>query len=271
MPIETNVDFSLVEQYFHISPKGMEHPLTQIPGRQLLDGETIHDLLQQGQTLLRGKGLDISASLLGLTLFNLVATIHLFLAQYNQWLALELDAVAFEVENHGDHAHAGYKIINLQWKEVPAEGRNLFIEQEMRALFTNFIIPVIAVIADQAKVNQAMIWNQFAARMTFVRDYVMENDPRPQVREQFMADYDVLTKQLTPDVFGRKTNPFVHEPIYIPSPYQEGKQLLIRSSCCLYYRREEGKKCFTCPLIKDAQREEMRLEIMKAKAASAAG
>lgn len=247
MPIETNVDFSLVESYFHISPKGMEQPLIQIPGRQLVDGETVRNLLQQAQTLLRGKGLDISASLLGLTLFNLVATIHLFLAQYNQWLALELDGVAFEVENHGDHAHAGYKIVNLHWKEVPAEGRNLFIEQEMRALFTNFIIPVIAVIAEQAKVNQAMIWNQFAARMTFVRDYVMENDPRPQVREQFLADYDVLTKQLTPDVFGQRTNPFVHEPIYIPSPYQEGKQLLIRSSCCLYYQPRRRHKMLHLP------------------------
>ena len=89
MPIETNVDFSLVEMYFHISPKGMEEPLLHIPGRQLLDGPVMLDILQQGQTLLRGKGLDISASHVGLSLFNLVATIHLFLAQYNQWLDLD--------------------------------------------------------------------------------------------------------------------------------------------------------------------------------------
>lgn len=270
MPIETNVDFSLVESYFHISPKGMEEPLLHIPGRQLLDGPTMLDILQQGQTLLRGKGVDISASYLGLTMFNLVATIQIFLAQYNQWLHFELDNIALEIENHGDHAHIGFKIVNVQWKEAPTEDRDLFIELEMRKLFSSLIIPVITVIAEQAKVNQAMIWNQFAARMTFVRDYVLENDPRPHVRDQFAADYDVLTKQLTPDVFGRKTNPFVHEPKYIDSPYQEGKKVIIRSSCCLYYRREDGKKCFTCPLIKDSQREEMRQQI-QAKAASAAG
>ncbi|OCT16214.1 hypothetical protein A8709_01880 [Paenibacillus pectinilyticus] len=268
MPIESNVDFSLVESYFHISPKGMEHPLLHIPGRQLVDGATMLDILQQGQTLLRGKGLDISASFLGRTLFHLVATNYLFLAQYNQWLVFDLENIAFEVENHGDHAHAGYKIIHLQWKKVPTEDRDLFIELEMRALFANLIVPVMTVIAQQAKVNQAMMWNQFASRMTFVRDYVMENDPRPHVREQFAADYDALTKQFTPDVFGHKVNPFAHEPCYIDSPYQEGKQMLIRSSCCLYYRREDGQKCFNCPLLKDSQREEMRVQIKQASAAA---
>ncbi|KRF03117.1 hypothetical protein ASG89_23535 [Paenibacillus sp. Soil766] len=269
MPIETNVDFSLVEMYFHISPKGMEEPLLHIPARQLLDGPVMLDVLQQGQTLLRGKGLDISASYLGLTLFNLVATIHLFLAQYNQWLDLELDHLALQVENHGDHSHVGYQIVNVQWKEVPTEDRDLFIELEMRKLFSTLIGPVITVVAEQAKVNQAMIWNQFAARMTFVRDYVLENDPRPHVCEQFSADYEVLTKQFTADVFGRKVNPFVHEPKYIDSPYHEGKKVLIRSSCCMYYRREEGTKCFSCPILKDSQREEMFIAI-KSKQASTA-
>lgn len=269
MPIETNVDFSLVERYFHISPKGMEHPLLQIPGQQLVDGPTMHRVLQQGQTLLKGKGLDISASYMGLSMFNLLATIHLFLSQYNQWLVLNLDNITFEVENHDDHAHIGFKLLNLEWKEAPAEDRDVFIELETRKLFANLIIPVITVVAEQAKVNQAMIWNQYAARMTFVRDYVMENDPRPQVREQFLADYEVFTKQLTPDVFGRKVNPLTHEPRYIDSPYHEGKKLLMRSSCCMYYRREEGTKCFTCPILKDSQRAEMFTEI-KNKQASAA-
>ncbi|MDR6552573.1 (2Fe-2S)-binding protein [Paenibacillus qinlingensis] len=257
MPIESNVDFTLVEQYFHISPKGMEEPLLHIPARQLLDGPTMLGVLEKGQALLRGKGLDISASYLGLSLFNLVATSQLFLSQYNQWLVFDLDNIAFEVENHGDHAHIGYKIINLQWKEAPTEDRDLFIELEMRRVFAELISPVIAVIAEQAKVNQAMIWNQFAARMTFVRDYVLENDPRPNVREQFSADYEVVTKQLTPDVFGRKVNPFVHEPKYIDSPYQEGKKVIMRSSCCMYYRREEGQKCFNCPILKESEREAM--------------
>lgn len=269
MPIETNVDFSLVEMYFHISPKGMEEPLLHIPAPQLLDGDVMLNILQQGQALLRGKGLDISASYLGLTLFNLVATTHLFLAQYNQWVDLELDRLALQVENHGDHAHVGFQIVDLQWKEVPTEDRDLFIELEMRKLFSNLIGPVIMVIAEQAKVNQAMIWNQFAARMTFVRDYVLENDPRPQVREQFTADYEVLTKQLTPDVFGRKVNPFVHEPKYIDSPYHEGKKILMRSSCCMYYRREEGTKCFSCPILKDSQRQEMFIEIKNKQASTA--
>ncbi|RTE11611.1 (2Fe-2S)-binding protein [Paenibacillus whitsoniae] len=265
---ERHVDFSIVERYLHISPQGMDNPLVRIPGAQLLEEATMRRLLSQGQTMLKGKGLDIAASHMGLTMFNVISMMYLFMAQYNLWLSLLPEDLEFQIEQHDDHAHAGFQLLALRWKEVPLVDRAAFIEQEMRTLMQTLVIPVINVTAASAKVNPSMIWNQFGARMVFLRDFVLENDPRPHVREQFVHDYEVLSKQLTPDVFERKTNPFDHEPTYLSSPYEEGKRVILRSSCCFYYRRENGEKCFTCPLLNNEQREQMREDITRQRTAA---
>ncbi|MBD0382027.1 (2Fe-2S)-binding protein [Paenibacillus sedimenti] len=266
--MEEQIDFSWVEANFRISPRGMKAPILSVPGHELLNPEIILDVLRRGQILLQATDLSYPASHTGITIFNLCLTFQLFIVRYNRVLDLSLNNLVFELENHNDHTHAGFKLTQVAWKQVPSEGRDAFIEGEWKAFVHNTIGPVIDAIAVQAKVKPDLIWNQYGARMVYYRDYITDNEPEASVREQFLRDYDLLAHRFSPDVFGRTKNPFDHEPRYIPSPYEEGKRIIIRSSCCMYYRREEGRKCFNCPLMKEEERQERREQIEQARAAS---
>jgi ferric iron reductase protein FhuF len=104
--------------------------------------------------------------------------------------------------------------------------------------------------------------------MIFVLDYIMENEPNKDVKDRFAEDYETLC-ELSPEVFNLKKNPFIHKPKYISNPYEEPeKPMLIRSSCCMYYKKENGTLCYNCPRMTPQERENKRLEIMEQRTAS---
>ncbi|GFZ81378.1 hypothetical protein GCM10008018_28840 [Paenibacillus marchantiophytorum] len=111
-----------------------------------------------------------------------------------------------------------------------------------------------------------MIWNQYAARLTFAQDFLLGQPLPAEMKERYLNGYKVLTQGITADVFGRRRNPFLHlKPIYLDSPNEEGKKVLMRSSCCMYNCREGGELCYTCPKRTEKDRLEMKEKLAAAK------
>ncbi|MBW7453583.1 hypothetical protein ACFOLF_12660 [Paenibacillus sepulcri] len=89
-------------------------------------------------------------------------------------------------------------------------------------------------------------------------------ETRPEVLARFNHDYKLQTELLGAEVFNLRRNPFYHIPRYIESPYKPGEQIMMRSSCCMYYCQEDGQMCYTCPRLTSGERNEMKEKIMAA-------
>ncbi|WP_028561014.1 hypothetical protein [Paenibacillus pinihumi] len=257
-----DLDFGIIERFYHISPRGAANPMIELPASLLLDQDKVREVLEKGAALVKATSLELPASFIGSTFFYLCATYIVFMAQENRIPDLTLDNLTFQIEGHNDHFHLGYKINRLEWKDVPDTGREAFVAKEFSRLIQDTVYPGVEAVAASAGVKSAMIWNQFAGQYTFLTKYLKANETREEVLVRLEQDCAVILEQISADEFGRRRHPFVHKPRYIDSPYSPGEQIAIRSSCCMYYCKEDGVKCYSCPKLTAEAREEMRQEIL---------
>jgi ferric iron reductase protein FhuF len=258
--MQPSFDISLADKYFHITAGGSEHPVFSIPAAQLLLPDTMDDMLRRGRDMLNGLGMDIAVSFLGLAFFGIPAAVHTFMWQYGHILDLSLDNLTVQLESHHDHAHLVLKIDEVRWKKLPDAGRDEAIVAELTRLFRHTVCPVIEAAAARAGFKPDLVWNQFGARMVSVSDFIAQHAPNESLKEKYRHDLALL-HSLEADVFNRRKNPYEHNPRYVESPYKPEEKVIIRSSCCMWYRRENGVKCYTCPILSESQREEMKCQI----------
>jgi ferric iron reductase protein FhuF len=239
-----------------------------MPARQLLQPETMAELLELGRKSLKGLGLDIAVSFFGLAFFGVPAAVHTFMFQYNHILDLSLDNLTIQLEDHGDHAHLNLIINEVRWRELPAVNKEEAIVAEISELFRHTVTPMIEAAASCAGLKPDLVWNQFGSRMISVSDFVLNQLPTEPMKMGYRQHLNVLAN-LSPELFNRRKNPYVHTPRPIESAYKPGEQVLIRSSCCMWYRRENGVKCYTCPNLNETQREQLKCQIREKQSTTA--
>lgn len=263
------LDFSLIKSFYHISPEGAEAPYYELPAALLLDRVRAFEALSEHGRLWKATGLELPASTLGGTFFNLTVMNLVFSAQFNLFVKLPLEALTLQLEEHHDHAHVGYKINTLETIDIPQSPAER--ERVMKTAWTEYmavtVIPALNAIALAAEVKPDLIWNQFGGQIHSVRAYIREHVPAPGLADLIDAEFAIL-EALPADVFQRRRNPFHHKPRYIDNPWSPPNgQYIVRSSCCMYDRRENGTKCYTCPMMLPEEREQRRQQVIAEQAA----
>lgn len=261
------LDFAIINSFYHISPEGMDSPEFEIPAAQLLDAGTARSTLERLGAHGKCHGMEMPVSFLGMTMFNLCVTNLYFLARNDRFLQLRLDGMTFQFESHDDHFHLGYRLDALNERTLPPQGdeaRGLAIDEAWRAMFKETVIPFIQSIAAAGGLKPDLIWNQFGGAVHSVIEYVRIHMPVPELLAGLDEQLGRL-EALSPETFGRRRNPFVHKPRYIDNPWAPPDgQYIVRSSCCMYDRREGGEKCYNCPQMLPEEREARRRRIMAA-------
>lgn len=259
--MEQEMDFTIVDTFFHISPNGVAHPLHELPAADLYHREISYATLIKAGEMVNAIGMQLAASFVGMSFFNLCITNLFFTAKYNRFLDLSLHNLTYQLESHGDHAHLGFKINELRWTELPKDEaeRKIFLEHAYHAFFNEEINEIVEAIAASADVKSAMIWNQVGGHIHAVRDYVFKYIADDQsFLDRFQSDLDIIMG-LPANAFNRRRNPFVHKPRYIADPWSPPDGMVaLHSSCCMYECRVDGQKCYTCPRMLPEEREERR-------------
>ncbi len=258
------MDLSLFEQFFHISVEGSASPEYSAPVDKLIaDSAAMRDFLERGGALVQATGMELAVSYAGLAAYGLLALKQFAMSQYDRVLDLSPGNLEIRLEKHGDHAHIGYKIQQLRWNELPADAcaRRAAVEAEWSRYLNEEFNPFIEGAAAAGGLKPDLIWNQFGARAAFMIDYMRERLPAGPELARIEDDFALLAS-LPAEAFNRKRkNPFDFVPVYVDSPYQPGGRIMIRSACCMYDRRENGVKCYNCPLLKESERAARKIEI----------
>lgn len=261
--LEPQFDFSVVKMYFHVSPEGAQQPIYELPASRLLEDEPLNELLSFTGRQVHAASLALPASFVGTSLCKLALIQLLFAAQYNRLIDLSLDNLVYQVEPHDDHAHLGYKIVQVRSAVIPSGEREAFLKSHWERFFAQSITPAIEKMADASGLKPDAIWQQFGGQLTYVKEFLAANEAYRPLVEQFAADGRQLA-ELAPDLFRRRRNPFQHKPRYVENPLNPQEHWLMQSSCCMYDQREHGVKCYTCPRMTPAEREARKQDMLAA-------
>lgn len=250
------IDWTLVEQYYSISPTGAVEPLAELPAAMLLDRKQAITILEQGGAAVRATGLELPASFVGLTFFYLFASTVTIMAQSNRMPDLSLDNLTFQLVRYGDeHVRLGYRVHQASGQELPEEPEAMeaVVELELTRYIQEVLVPLVESIAETAGLKSAMIWNQFSGQYTYLKKFFHMHVDEAKERARFDRIYELILNRISPEVFGRRRHPLIHKPRYIDNPANPEEKWMLRSSCCMYYARENGVKCYTCPKMTPAE------------------
>lgn len=258
------LDFSVIKDFYHISPEGADEPYYELLASGLTDAAAAAEALEQMGRLWKAVGMELPTSFTGITLFNLTVMNVFFSASHNVFLRVSLNDMTFQLEQHDDHAHYGFKLHALEPVALPSDEmeRTELLVREWTALFQETILPAVNGIAAAGGLKPDLIWNQFGGGMHGVIAYVRQAFDIPGLADRMDAEFAIL-EGLPADVFQRRRNPFLHKPRYIDNPWDPDHPQMLRSSCCMYDRRENGSKCYNCPQMLPQERDERRKQVLE--------
>ena len=240
------IDFSFITAHLLLSPDDVEPLVLEVPASHLLDESKIASLLTRMKDFYEADDYLLPASAIGMALFNLIATQQIIQAKYGRQLNMNLDNVRLQVKLFGTFPVLYIKINDCTL--YPAAPITQLVRQMDKP---------ISMIAKTAAIKPSLIYNQFGARSAQITEAFLLYEKNENVQ----STYDSLLNQLKNDDFFEK-NPFQYEPKYVDSPYEHGKKTMIRSACCMFYRKKDGKKCYNCPALSEQARNRMKDEIL---------
>ncbi|QHT62196.1 hypothetical protein GXP70_20895 [Paenibacillus lycopersici] len=254
----TAYDFTLARTYLHISPEGVDHVLDEMPAAEFGRIERIQEMMAKAGTIVQATDRFLPGSFIGTSLCNLCVTKLMFLATYGKVLDLSLANLSFQIdyeEGHG-HPHFGYRIREVLTQDVPAESGDAFIAADWKRFIANDVTPAVEAIATAAGMKPELIWLQFGGIAAMVKEFVDTAEIPAEIKARYDYQFRLLTDAIEAEAFNRKKNPFQWTVRYVDNPYEPGKRWIMRSGCCQYDRRECGTKCFVCPRMTPAEREQ---------------
>ncbi|QAY66562.1 (2Fe-2S)-binding protein [Paenibacillus protaetiae] len=264
--METPFDFTIVRTYLHVSPEGADDPSFQMEAAQLLESAALEAALRESGNAVQALSHALPASFIGTSLCKLSLIQLWFAVQYDRFIDLSLEHLIYQVEIHGDHAHLGYKIKALHTEPIPAGDPEQFLADKWSAYFAGTVTPAVEAVAKGAGLKAEAIWQQFGGQLTILKNFAKQLVPREPMLHKLEQYSRVLSERLEPELFHVRRNPFRHIPRYVENPLNPEEKWMLQSSCCMYDRRENGSKCYTCPRMTPAEREERSKQLLAAAA-----
>ncbi|MDF2837810.1 MAG: hypothetical protein K0Q63_3450 [Paenibacillus sp.] len=256
----SKLDFTMIDSFYHISPQGFADPLAGWPAKDLLDPAVAKVVLDRTGELWKACGYELPVSYVGMTMFNFSVTSLFFGAKDNVWVNFKLEDMTFQLEQHDDHAHVGFRLDHMEVVPLPEDrnDRAAFLRAAWSEWIRDMIKPFIESIAQAGGLKGEMIWSQFGAQLLSTMEYVQNQLAMSELVEHIKEDAAVI-QALEPELFGRRRNPFVHKPRFVDNPWSPPDgTFILRSACCMFDHREDGEKCYNCPRMLPEERDERR-------------
>lgn len=156
----------------------------------------------------------------------------------------------------------------IETREPALEGRNEWIRRVYSDFYSRTVKPIYEAAAEAAGIPVGQLWGLLPTRFNFMTEQWGMNADYASRHRQIADDYAYLCGQLEASVFNRAKNPFDVQIRWIEHLREPGKQMRMKNACCCYYRTEGGDYCYSCPRLKESEREQRRVEARKTAVAA---
>ncbi|MDF2715738.1 MAG: (2Fe-2S)-binding protein, partial [Paenibacillus sp.] len=135
-----------------------------------------------------------------------------------------------------------------------------WLERVLTEFYEKTVRPVYETAAVIGGVDAGQMWGLLPTRFNYMTEQWLLAEESESIRAVISGDYAFLKHEMPAAVFGRNKNPLDVKIRWIEDLKDPCKQLRMKNVCCQYYRTEGGYYCYTCPRIKESEREERRIK-----------
>ncbi|MGN1402309.1 MAG: hypothetical protein ACI4XL_12500 [Bacillus sp. (in: firmicutes)] len=245
---------SFFNTYCQVSEDDTSAVQFEIKGTELLVEEKVSRFLHSMKETYEADDFCLPASFTGVALLGPLACMMIESAKRRCFRELSLKNFSLQLGLlNGSSPYLQVKI-DSHAPTRPSETLQPMLAEHLTA---NLVAPIES-IASQSAVKSSLIWQQYGARLLTIMEAYrkIETDESVHIR---LADYhNYVAKVLPACLFHLRKNPFLHTPEYIDNPYQPGEKMMIRSGCCMFYKRKNGVTCYNCPAMSHSDRNPLK-------------
>ncbi|EGL17151.1 MULTISPECIES: (2Fe-2S)-binding protein [unclassified Paenibacillus] len=254
-----------LESTFNVTAKKQENPVFSCPAADLTDENKVKLLLDFYTPLV--KGLDPSVGEVYMADWfqgPLLGLIYM-LSAWNKTPDLTLDNLTVQMYtasyNDREYYAINFLLTNLELHDGPDEPleRASWTEEKLSRFLSQTVRPVFETIAKAGTLKTGMLWSQLPTMLEYGYERLMESEECETVMHRMTRNYEIV-KSLNGAVFGKSKNPLNVKFRMTQSKASPDKQVRLKAACCLYYLVDGGHYCFTCPRVKETERDKWREE-----------
>lgn len=260
MPIDTR---EWLADSFGIGKRASEHSIRSVPAAELLHVPLLREWIDEITVSIRGQDRTAAAVRIAGSFGGVALALQAALSVRDTAPDLCLPNLAADLNSGSGKLKVEFRPVT--WSETPApagpsvvHARPEWRDTALRS-FYGHARPLIEALAEAGGVNAGLLWGQWPARLHNAISQLMLETDNSLLRRQLEEDYLFLRSGLPPrEIFGRARNPFDVPVKPVEDLTDPGRQVALKSSCCLNYRTEGGVYCYRCPRLTEAERAERR-------------
>lgn len=260
----------LIAERFDLTTTKREQVVFSCPASDLLDAGKMKRLLDMYTPMVKGKDQSVGeVYMTGWFRGPMLGLIYM-LAVGNQAVNLSLDNLTVQLfkacYNNKEYYRCEFLIHRTELENGPEDPQHYeqWAQEKMGCFYEFTVRPVLESIAAAGTLKAGMLWSQLPTSLEYGHELLMKSDASDTAKQR-AERINGLIKSLDGERFGRTKNPLDVKFRMTESMDDSNKQVRMKYACCLYYLVEDGYYCFTCPRMKESEREERRAECRAAK------
>lgn len=260
----------LLEDNYDISAKDRENVVYSCALTDLLDEGNMKRFLERYTPMVKGTEQSVGEVYMANWFRGPMLGLIYLLSVWNKSLDLSLNNLTVLIYtaayNEQIYYRCGFLLNRFELIDGP-EQQIANIEWTKECLgnyFEHTVRPIYESIARAGSLQIGMLWSQLPTSLEYGYELLMKSDESEHVKKLLTRNYHLM-KSLDGQRFGRNKNPLDVKIRMTESMDNPDTQVRMKFACCLYYLVEDGYYCFTCPRLKESEREERRMECRAVK------
>ncbi|MBB6733123.1 IucA/IucC family C-terminal-domain containing protein [Cohnella zeiphila] len=262
-----NWDAGKLEQSFSVVSKERPNALWTASASDMVRPETMSSFLALYRSRIKAAEDGTAATYFCGYIRSLAFALQYGVSVYDRALLLPLENLTIQLVP--DNGYDRLWFVVHSWEDEAAPGDPAARENWLGEMLTRFyrgtIRPLVQTMQSLTGLPEVHLWGQLPTLFQYYSDVYREDPDMQPYLDVFEADYAFLRYGLDPqEAFGRPKNPFDVKPRYTESLTDPGRQTLLKNACCRFYCTEGGDYCFSCPRLKETEREKQRVQYRSA-------
>ncbi|UHA75537.1 (2Fe-2S)-binding protein [Paenibacillus sp. 481] len=251
------INFEMLEKECYVSLREIPNPQYRVVLSELLDKEKMQQFSAFYGPHIEALSPEVIASFFGSWYGCVSAVLQYGMSHHDRVPVLSLSNI--EVQVYEDHGHSMFNFMLIEHKEeacpnpLDAQARSEWRAQVLDTFYKKEAKPLVDMFAESTGLNAGQIWTRMADSLNYYYELWHGRASSLELKQKLEADMEAL-KETEPETFGRSKNPFILRFRYVEDWHDAGKQLRMKSVCCLAYKTKDHGYCYTCPRMSKEER-----------------
>ncbi|MNO23544.1 hypothetical protein D3C76_133470 [compost metagenome] len=256
---------------FDLHPVQPAEALHSFDAQALIHEEGMRNFIDCYRPLMKALDDNAVAAYFGSWVSSMALAVQYSISMYSSVPVIDLTRLSVHLIPASGYCRIAFSLQDWEIQCPPAEvAREAWRNEVLASFYRDTIAPLLRSMSEASGFRLSEIWGQLPTKFNYYVELFSAGVEDSRLLETLQNDYSYLKTSLPVEHFGMKRNPFDVVVRRIEALADPEQTVQMRNRCCQYYRTEGGSYCYTCPRLKEEEREARRLDF-RTKAASAQG